>query len=64
MVVGLVEYCFWEKENSPRYRESEVAQLRLTLCDAMDFTVHAILQARILEWVAFPFSGGSSQPRD
>ena len=26
--------------------------------------VHGILQARILEWVAFPFSGGSSQPRD
>ena len=25
---------------------------------------HGILQARILEWVAFPFSGGSSQPRD
>ena len=29
-----------------------------------DYTVHGILQARILEWVAFPFSGGSSQPRD
>ena len=26
-------------------------------------TVHGILQARILEWVAFPFSRGSSQPR-
>ena len=26
--------------------------------------VHGILQARILEWVAIPFSGGSSQPRD
>ena len=26
--------------------------------------VHGILQARILEWVAFPFSRGSSQPRD
>ena len=26
--------------------------------------VHEVLQARILEWVAFPFSGGSSQPRD
>ena len=35
-----------------------------TLCDPMDYTVHGILQARILEWVAFPFSGGSSQPRD
>ena len=30
----------------------------------MDYTVHGILQARILEWVAFPFSKGSSQPRD
>ena len=30
----------------------------------MDYTVHGILQARILEWAAFPFSGGSSQPRD
>ena len=27
-------------------------------------TVHGILQVRILEWVAFPFSRGSSQPRD
>ena len=30
----------------------------------MDYTVHGILQTRILEWVAFPFSWGSSQPRD
>ena len=30
----------------------------------MDFTVHGILWARILEWVAFPFSMGSPQPRD
>ena len=30
----------------------------------MDYTVHGILQARILEWVAFLFSKGSSQPRD
>ena len=29
-----------------------------------DYTVHGILQARILEWVAFPFSRGSSQPMD
>ena len=35
-----------------------------TLCDSMDYTVHGILQARTLEWVAFPFSRGSSQPRD
>ena len=30
----------------------------------MEYTVHGILQARILEWVAFPFSRGSSQPRN
>ena len=30
----------------------------------MDYTVHVILQARILKWVAIPFSRGSSQPRD
>ena len=30
----------------------------------MDYTIRGILQARILEWVAFPFSRGSSQPRD
>ena len=35
-----------------------------TLCDSMDYTVHGILQARILEWEAFPFSRASSQPRD
>ena len=32
--------------------------------DSMGYTVHGILQARILEWVGFPFSRGSSQPRD
>ena len=41
----------------------KVAQLCLTLCDPMDYTAHEILQARILEWVAFPFSRGSFQPR-
>ena len=42
----------------------KVAQLRLTLCNPMDYIVHGILQARILEWVAFPFSRVSSKPRD
>ena len=49
--------------------ESEVAQLCPTLCDPMDCSlpgssVHGILQARILEWVAISFSRGSSQHRD
>ena len=44
----------------------KVAELVLTLCNPMNYThtVHGILQARILEWVAFPLSRGSSQPRD
>ena len=41
-----------------------VAQSCQTLCDPIDYTVHGILQARILEWVAVPFSRGSPQPRD
>ena len=42
-------------------KKVKVAQLCLTLCDPMDCTVRGILQTRILEWVAFPFSRGSSQ---
>ena len=47
----------------------KVAQSCLTLCDYMDCSlpgssVHRILQARILEWVAVPFSRRSSQPRN
>ena len=42
----------------------KVTQSHPTLCNPMDYTVHGVLQARILEWVAFPFSRGSSQPRD
>ena len=41
----------------------QVTQSCPTLCDPMDYTVHGILQARILEWVAFPFSR-SSKLRD
>ena len=42
----------------------KATQLCLTLCNPIDYTVHGILQARILEWVAFPFSRGFSRPRD
>ena len=38
----------------------KVTQLCLTVCDPMDYTIHGILQARILEWVAVPFSRGSA----
>ena len=42
----------------------KVAQSCPTLCNPMDYTVPGVLQARILERVAFRFSRGSSQPRD
>ena len=52
------------------FYESEVLVIQLwpTLCSPKDcsppgFSVHGILQARILEWVAIPFSSGSFQPR-
>ena len=51
----------WVKSN---WSEVKVFQSCPTLWDPMDYTVHGILQARILEWVAFPFSRGSSKPRD
>ena len=41
----------------------KIAQSCPTLCDPMDCTVYGILQARILQWVAFPSSKGSSHPR-
>ena len=49
----------WE---GPDDTKVKVAQSCLTLWDPMDYTVHGILQARIVEWVAVPFSRGSSQP--
>ena len=54
----------WEEILRERNTEVKVTQSRQTLCDPMDSTVPGILQARILEWVAFPFSKRSSQPRD
>jgi len=44
--------------------ESESHSVLSTLCDPINYTVYGILQARILEWIAFPCSRGSSQPRD
>ena len=56
----------WRKENLTQQSVGssvvimKVAQSCPTLCNPMDYTVYGILQARILEWVAFPFSRGSS----
>ena len=57
---------WWSRDaelTSPKVKV-KVSQLLPTLCNPMDYTVHGILQDRILEWLAYPFSRGSSQPRD
>ena len=58
-----------ERKGEVRPMYDELLQLCPTLCDSMNCSppgsfVHGILQVRILEWVAMPFSRGSSQPRD
>ena len=60
---------YWGKDYTKVKVKVKVTQLYRTLCDPMDCSlpgssVHEILQARILEWVVFPFFRGSSQPRD
>ena len=52
-----------------KYMCAKSLQSSVTLCDLMDCSpprssVHGILQARILEWVAMPSSRGCSRPRD
>ena len=55
----------WVNQKLAKYFELiGFTQLHLTLCDPMDYAIHGILQARILEWVACPFSRGSSQSRN
>ena len=66
--------CFWAKGNKNFPFQENLMSLTwvsewnslscIWLCDPMDYTGHGILQARTLEWVTFPFSSGSSQPRD
>ena len=53
----------------PTWVHAKSLQFCLTLCNPLDYSppvssVHGILQARILEWVALPSSRGSSQPRE
>ena len=59
-----VDSLLSEPPGKLRAPEVKLARSCLTLCNPMDYTVHGILQARILEWVAIPFSRGFSQPRD
>ena len=57
-----------EKHNKGSYIKNnfkakvKVTQLYLTLCDPMDQSVPGILQAKILEWIAFPFSRDLPNP--
>ena len=46
----------------PDLNENESHSIMSTVCDYMDYRVHGFLQARILEWVAFPSSGDVSNP--
>ena len=68
-----IKITYWLKITTYAFNEilseSEVAQSCLTLWDSVDCSlpgssVHGILQARILEWVALSFSRGASQSRD
>ena len=61
---GKQDQYFYPPTPSELSQGVKVAQSCLTLCDPMDHTVHGILQARIPDWVIFPFSRESSQPRD
>ena len=45
--------------SNQKVKKMKVTQSCPTLCDPMDYTVHGILQTRILEWVAYPFPRGS-----
>ena len=64
----VVQSCLFAVSGTPplvtfSHCEVRVAQACPTLCNPRDHAVHGILQARILEWVAVPFSRGS-QSRD
>ena len=64
-LTSLEQFPITISEDASRLSSSvKVAELCPTLCDPMHCIVRGILQARTLEWVAFPFSRGSSQSRD
>ena len=78
MTLGIKQTCrSFERSLREKYRFQSTVYLQhlpqyqalvsvscLTPCNPKDHKVHGILQASILEWVTFPFSRGSSQPRD
>ena len=68
--IGFINFLLSYYNRSQKCIESVlVTQSCLTVCDPtvcspLGSSVHGISQARMLEWVAIPFSRGSSQPRD
>ena len=71
MVKTLIQVLsFWDNQRHCENKmKLKVLVSQSTLWDPMNCrppgsSVHGILQARTLEWVVIPFSGGSSQPRD
>ena len=68
-----ISFIYWPLQEGPQFKRSTLVKVKVkakgaqscpSLCDPMDYTVHGILQARILEWVTYPFSRRSSQPRN
>ena len=67
--LDLSPFCNLTLQIITRDMHAQLLQSCLTLCYSMDCSppgssVHGTLQVRILEWVAMPFSRGSSSPRD
>ena len=60
MTTGVAKHTHSELDS----KQAKWKALSRVWLSATPRTVHGILQARILEWVGFPFSRGSSQPRD
>ena len=65
MTTGKTTALSWHNSKRKKYIYIvKVAQSLPTLCNPMDYAVCGLFQVRIQEWVAFPYSRGSSQPRD
>ena len=56
---GMIQRSHVCISQSPPMVKVKVTQSYLTLCDPRDYTVHGMLQARIMEWAAFPTQGSN-----
>ena len=64
MIISREEGKTFDKIQHPFMMKVKVAQSCPTLCDPRGYAIHEVLKARMLEWAAFPFSRGSSQPKN